>query len=290
MSSRSRLMVSAVVGLLVSLNAVAVKAQLQRGMQQQMPKPQPYTGKGTIDAVGRGGLKMTSGTDAVFVRFAPNGNVRVLGTAQPDYLRPGVTVQFNATLDKKTGHIEGDVKKMTICTAGPDFTPGCMPEAGADSAAASVGVTGAKPARKPHGAGKEDPGPHPYIVTGNITKVAKADGGYKVTVRVPSVKRPVDVTLAEGTQLDVNIADLSQVKQGDSLEVVQGQGTKFPQGMMVTATEAHVTLAAPLAGVTKKGAHGKAGHGKKADDSAGSAFPGAAKPDAKDAKPKDDSK
>ena len=132
---------------------------------------------------------------------------------------------------------------------------------------------------------KEDPGPHPYIVTGNITHVNKKDS---ITVHVNGVKRPVDVTIAEGTQLDVNIADLSQVKQGDNLEVIQGQGMKLPAGgMMVMATEAHITLSAPLTGAAKKG-RAKAGHGKKTDDSAASAFPGAAKPDAKDAKPKDD--
>ncbi len=288
MSSRSRLMVSAVVGLLVSLDAVAVEAQPQRTIQ--MPKPQPFTGKGAIEMVRGGWLKMTSGTDAVMVRFAPNCNVRVLGTAQPDFLRPGLSVQFNATLDKKTGHIEGDVKKLTICTPGAEFTPGCMPEGGAESAAAAVGITAAKPARKTHGANKEEPGPHPYIVTGNITKVNKTDSGFKVTVRVPGVKRPVDVTLAEGTQLDVNIADLSQVKQGDNLEVIQGQGTKFPAGIMVTASEAHITLSAPLTGALKKGAHAKAGHAKKTEEAAAAGAPGAEKPEAKDAKPKDDSK
>jgi hypothetical protein len=283
-------MVSAVVGLSVLLHVVAIEAQQQR-MMQQRPTPQPYTGKGTIDAVARGMVKMSSGAEAVVIQFAPNASVRVLGTAQPDFLRPQMMVQFNATLDKKTGHIEGDVKKLTICTAGPEFTPGCMPETGAggDSAAAGIGTAAAaKPARKSRGAGKEEPGPHPYIVTGSVTKVNKADSGYKVTVRVPTVKRPVDVTLAEGTQLDVNIADTSLIKQGDSIEVVQGRGIKSQMGTMVMATEAHITLSAPLTGASKKG-HAKAGHAKKTEE--GSAeFPGAAKPDAKDAKPKDDNK
>ena len=133
---------------------------------------------------------------------------------------------------KEAGHIEGDVKKLTVCSPGPEFTPGCMPEAGGDSAAAGIGTaaTGTKPARKSRGAAKEDPGPHPYIVTGSVTKVNKTDSGYKVSVRVPTVKRPVDVMLAEGTQLDVNIADLSLIEQGDSVEITQGQAIRTKWG------------------------------------------------------------
>ena len=70
-------------------------------------------------------------------------------------------VQFNATLEKKTGHIEGDVKKLTVCSPGPDSPAACRKE-GADGAAAGMGTaaTGTRPARKSPAA-QEDPGPHP---------------------------------------------------------------------------------------------------------------------------------
>ena len=122
-------------------------------------------------------------------------------------------------------------------------------------------------------------------MTGYVTKVNKTDSGYKVSVRVPTVKRPVDVMLAEGTQLDVNIADLSLVKQGDRLEIIRGQAIRSSRmGMMVTATEARVTpLPPPLAGVDEEGRprQGRTANGKKAGAiSAGPETQGAAKPDA----------
>ena len=49
---------------------------------------QPYTGKGTIDMIARGMVKMSfrsgSGRGPVF----PNGNIRVLGTARSTFSGP----------------------------------------------------------------------------------------------------------------------------------------------------------------------------------------------------------
>jgi hypothetical protein len=304
-------MISAVVGLLVVLNTVAVEAQFggrqqqQRGGPAAKPQTQPYTGKGTIDAIARGMIKMTSGTDSVVIEFSNNSKVRVTGTAQPDFLKRGQLVAFNATLDKKAPldkksnarKIEGEIKKLTIFTQGADFTEGCLPDTGGgDAPAAGAGLSAGigLPAGKGKGKGKikgegaaaAEAGPKPYIVAGSIIKSIKGDGGYTLAVRVKGVKGNVELEIKDGMQIDVDLGDASLAKQGDTIDVTQGQQMKMGATTMVMANEAKIILSAPLTGATKKGAHGKAGHAKKTEEGAATEPAGAAKPEGK-AKPAD---
>lgn len=248
MSSRRFVTVAVSLALLLSTSTVLAAARGKPGTQP-MPEGEPITRvdsiKGTIE-MSPLGPKIVSGNDSWTIMRA-NSNfdrVRVMGSANVDYLHAGQLIRFNAMYDKKTNRIKDQLAKLTIFTASPEFSPGMTPDTEVVGAAASGEYKA-------------------MVFTGQIKNIIK---GNTLHVLVQNLKSPLVVDLAESVTIDLNINDFSVVKQGDTIEITNGK--KYLQQKCCTMTEGKITLTEPLAGVTKKkGPKDKfAGKGKDKDD------------------------
>jgi hypothetical protein len=259
---RRSLLVPAVAGLVVTFSVAAAQAQvIRRPPQQQPPQQQaaPFTGVVKIEAYGQGMFKVNAEGGEALVMIKPGAKVRVTGTAQADYLKRGQLIRFNASVDVKTGKVQSEVKKITIFTPSPpEFQLGKVEDA--------AGAAGGAPAT-----GDASGDFKPFILSGTIKAVVKSDTGHKFLVMVPTIKKPLEISISDDVSIDVDTANFNLVKQGDSIEIVKGQKA----GPRILADEAKIVLANPLTGPAKRGHAAPPAHGKKPD--AGTE----AKPDAK---------
>jgi len=234
----SRLLLAASVVLLVVTGA---QAQQRRGGAK--PQMSPFAAQGTVQAVKFGAIQMLTNTNQTWIVFVDQkSKISVTGTAEADFLRPGLFVQFSVELDKR-GKAQAPVSKLTIFTPTEQAQIGIWP-------VGSVPVPGA--ADNPFGAGAANPQPRSkgpvageYAVHGRITSVRKD----KYTVYAG--RGAVQIELADIPQINVDFADYSVVQKGDAITVSRGQ---FPQGMMgrAKASELSIVLSDPLTGPRKK--------------------------------------
>jgi hypothetical protein len=163
-------------------------------------------------AVDKGQKEWVVGTDA-------HTKIQVSGTAEPDFLHPGLVVRFQADYD---GHMVKDkVGALTIITLKPTtalgvFAPG----------------TGAKPAAS----GKSE-----------IVNRLIACHGSRLSVHGTS--KPIAFDLAENPKITVATSDLTWVSAGDKI-VVHGKTLPGKAGAC-EATDLKITLAQPLCGKKK---------------------------------------
>ena len=220
----------AIAGLCMLLGVGVSQAQQWRGQQRPMPQQgAPLNVKGTIVAIGSGSVKVLSNNATMLFAIAPAAQIKVTGTAELDYLRPHVYIQFTAEAEKETGIVKEPVGKLTI--ASPPATP---------------------PAEKKHGK-PADTGLNglnadtlaPGTIGGHITSI-KVN---KVTVKPIARGKPITFELTDTPVIDVNSTDITLAKNGDTIDL---QGTKFPQGNGGMINTATITLAQPLTGTHKK--------------------------------------
>src|SRR5829696_3381247 len=70
--------------------------------QKEPPKTLTSEEKGTIEQLAPGKLQLKNGKNEIWnVSFGPNTKLSVTGTAEMDYLRPGLNVKFQGEIDSK---------------------------------------------------------------------------------------------------------------------------------------------------------------------------------------------
>ena len=224
---------------LILFSSTAARAQFpgqqqQRGKQQ--PKPEQISSfKGTIEQVGRGGLQISAGAGETYMVNIPNSQaqkIRVTGTAESSYLRPGLIIQFSALVDKsktksKEIKIKDEVKKLTLVTLlPPEIQAGAVPDPSGTGEGAAT----------------------PQILVGAITNLK----GNAATVNVPGLSPKVKIEIADSAAIDVNVEGYLMAQKGDGIEITKGlKYMTGPNVGVVQCFEGKITLTQPLVGRRK---------------------------------------
>jgi hypothetical protein len=187
------------------------------------------------------------------VTTPPKISIRVVGEAKPDYLKPGLTVQFTATVEEgeageKTVDVKEKIKELTIINPARGASRGTTPAR--------------KPAKKADGEGPAPKGPEPLPVVGRLGPMHE----HKWPVRVGA--KTLQIQLADHAKIHVDMTGPPArhlIGPGDKI-VVEGQMIRNHPGPCM-ATGIHVTLSHPLTGPKSKRAGGKKEPGPKPGDS-----------------------
>lgn len=232
------------------------------------PKTEPFMAEGTVQAVLPPRIRMLADSGQQWIVIVdPKATVHVIGTAEPDFLRPGMFIRFTAEIDKR-GTVKEKLRRLTIFTPSSKDPVGAWPE--------TKGPAGSKQAKgKPRfgeGSGSEPaaataPTSAVYSIAGRITRCHK--GG--LTVRVG--RNAVQVQLAEEPEIGVDFADYSVAKQGDRISVTKGKMFAGRIGL-AQAQELTIKLSKPLTLAKKKPARTKPPAAKRPHDKAKKADPG----------------
>ncbi len=278
MSLRSLISVFAALGvaLLIGSSALAQPRNFNNAMQRPV-KVKPV---GTfVMAAGPNQFQMaTNANQAVMVMVGPNTEVSVTGTAEQDYLKSGVNVEFLAEVDAK--HMVKDkISHLLVISPNSDRPNGLLPpesatpqkkggKAGEDNPkplAPDAGIGGDAPAKphKPHASADADSQggdlfggkpaktkkttpqfPGTFTVRGTV-KMCK-NGAITVSAgRGPTIK----AELEKDVTIDVDMADL-RVAQRDDKVTVSGV-TNQANPNMVMAESVKIELVNPLTGAKK---------------------------------------
>jgi len=226
MLSHAKLALCAVLGLWIVTGALVVDAQV-------IKKPPPMQAVGTIQAMRPGVIQVKAAAgDLWLVKIPKTAEVYVKGTAEVDFLQPGMFIEFVAQLDRK-GRAQGKIKKLTICTPSQERFPGIFPSQEGVGLLPEAG-----------NAPKDPNAAAPYDVRAQITAIKHE----KLTVN--SGNAVINIELEEEPTVDVDIADYRFAKQGDKIECI---GTMENERMkMGQAREVHIELSEPLAAPQKK--------------------------------------
>ncbi len=171
-----------------------------------------------------------------FLKLVDDTKITITGTAELDYLRPGVLVQFLAEFDKRNTVISSVKEVQVISSQG-------KPALGLFSA--EEGEPTDRPLRNP-GAGT-------YLVKGKIISVK--DGNLLVTA---GSARKISAKTADDLTVLILLDDLSLAQSGDTVKVkawyyeIQRPNQLLNQPGRALAEELEIELAKPLAGSGKK--------------------------------------
>lgn len=198
------------------------------------PRPEMVRLKGKITTTAKDEIRIAGKTDADIAVFVGRGSrVSVEGTAVPEYLTPGVNVQFVADVNN-AGVIPSPLSEITICT----FTDTDQPTFSLDDPT--------KPSHK----GKD--ALNKYLVRGTI----KQNKNGTLTVTVPgkpnilpngrtaaaAPAKTIKATLAPDAKIKVLVSEISWAQVGDEASV---QGIEAFPGE-VRARTLKITMAKPL--------------------------------------------
>jgi hypothetical protein len=221
MSARLQCVLSAFVGLAVVLSSGLVYGQFGRPgvgpAAKPATEPEPFSGKGKVQGVMpdmKGGfivlMLLPDKNELWGLKIGKATKIRIKGKAEPDFLRSGLNIQFNALVDKKAAKVKDPVKKLTIFTESNEFTLGLFPDVGGPTA----------------GGGEIAGDFKPYIVAGRVS-TAKGDD---LMMSVPSFTTKLRLELAKDADIDFNVAfNPGFVASGDD---IQATGTKAPMPSM----------------------------------------------------------
>jgi len=294
-----RILSSGVVVFSVAFLAVST-ALAQRNnnpaMQQRMQGMQPIKTGGTLIAATPSQIQIATNTNqTMYVMVMPSTQISVTGTAEQDYLKSGVTVEFVAEV-AKGGAVKDKISHLVVVTPTTERPVGLYPPESAapdkkgdkaEPLAADAGIGDAPPAkgRKPHGKKEADPFgadplankpskghgaapqfPGTFSVRGTI-KLCK-NGAISVAAgHGPTIKGE----LASDITIDVDMADFRAAQRDDKVTVSGKCSQARPN--MVMAESIAIELANPLSGTKKHAAHAKtpAAHTGKAKKGAADA-------------------
>ena len=271
-----------IVGLvLASLMVSTAHAQppnFNRAMQQQQQqRMQPIRTVGTLVLAGQNQIQISTNTNQkILVMVGPTAEVSVTGTAEQDYLKSGVSVEFVAEVEK-TRTVKEKISHLLVITLTTDQPAGLFPPESAtptkkgekgngekakpfapdagigDAAPTKGGRKNANPlgndmfADKPDKAQKKSPQfPGTFTVRGTI-KMCK-DG--KITV-LAGHGSTIKAELADDATIDVDLTDFRAAQRDDRVTVDGFASQARPD--MVMAKSIKIELANPLSGGKERG-------------------------------------
>lgn len=272
MFSRAALGVCILFGL--SVSTVGQPFNPRPGRQPPVIQFAPIQLQGTVAGVRPGMIAVSTAAGETWaVKVTGRTEIRVLGTAEPDVLRPGLYVRFFAPVDKRRSRVEQKVGKLTIFSpskqigrmpgvfypgqegdeAAPEpGTPPNGPEAPGPGRAAKAHNRKA-PAERPMGPRSRTPGPPdkaPNVETFDIRARLTAVKGDWLTVYVrnPFFKPSLRIQLTDEPEIKLDVSEYSVAKPGDKVAAL-GRGIG---AQAVQARQVRIELAEPLGGSGKR--------------------------------------
>lgn len=205
------------VAALVLIPAASLWAQPKPADLKKLPEKR-FSGE--LQQVLRGviALKVSDSSEPVYVGINQGVPTRVtiLGTAEPDFLGPGMFVQFSAMVDKQ-GNCQGELKEILLyepeATTGPVF-----------SLDDPVGTP-------------SDSEVHKYFIRGQVK--ANRDGELTIVCSGQTVKAKI----GDKTKITIGLSNIALATVGDKVAVV---GKEFEKNKII-AERVDITLSKPLA-------------------------------------------
>ena len=245
-----------------------------------MQQPQRIKTGGTLVSASQNQIQLSTNTNqTIYVMIVPDTQVSVTGTAEQDYLKSGVAVEFVADV-AKGGVVKEKIKHLTVFSPTTDRPVGLFPpdfsipdtkgekgERGdkANPLAPDPGLGEAPPAkaRKPRGNTETDPQggdlftskpgkgqnsvprpPGTFTVRGTI-KMCKNGA-----IKLAAGRTAITGELGDDATIDVDMADI-RIAQRDDKVTVNGITTQARPNMMM-AEAIKIELANPLSGAKKR--------------------------------------
>jgi hypothetical protein len=199
---------------------------------------------GTLKQLGRGVLQIaTAAGEPWLVRLdgrPQEMRLSFVGKADPSFLRSGMLVQFEGTVNKR-GQLQEKLDRVTITSLREGIEVGVHPEATGGNTAGLF--SNDEPEEKP----KKQPRPDAVRcrVTGFITKISR-----KGELTVNCRNGTVTAELGEQAQISVDLTDLRLAQPGDKLEL-RGWHVKNQKGT-VWSREISIAAANVLGDAKKK--------------------------------------
>ena len=176
---------------------------------QDLPE---FRANGTIKGLAPGGMLQVevNESESWLVQVLPNNRgARFVGSAEPDWLMPGMWVNFTTRFNKRGQAVE-PVKLLTV------FTPNG--NRGREEGARQPGVVPlTNPGAEISFAGEEKVKPKEDTVLCEVTGVIQGLG--KGSLAILAGATAVQVALAEEATISVDVADLRPARVGDKVEV-----------------------------------------------------------------------
>jgi hypothetical protein len=238
----------------------ACHAGAARNPAVQQPQIQPIKTGGALVATGQNQIQLSTGVNqTLLVMTGPNTQVSVAGTAEQDYLKSGVTVEFVAEVDK-THAVKEKIGHLLIVSPTTDRPIGLFPpesatpekkgEKGEKSAKATEGkanpltpgpgIGGAVPA-KARSTAPQFPGT--FTVRGTIKSSKSGE------ITVAAGRASIKAELANDATIDVDMDDVRIAQPGDKVTVSGFASKALPNVVMAEAIK--IELANPLSGAKK---------------------------------------
>lgn len=208
----------------------------QRGPQIPKIEAKRKTVEGTLENMRPGFLQVATPEGIWVVAVDRKAKVKVTGSAEPEYLRPGMFVRFEVELDARQ-RVPPDAKIQEITI----FTPQAPTDLGIASAQGGFASESEEEKKEPASQGSK------YSVGGKLTGVKNG----KLTV---AAGETIKADLAEDATVGVDITDYRVASKGDK---VTAEGTYIQEGKLFS-TEITIALQNPLQVLTKKGRAAKA--------------------------------
>jgi hypothetical protein len=201
----------------------------------RQPKTTPIRAESELKKVVPGFMQVTTKAAETWVLKieAPPENISLHGTAEPNWLRPGMLVRFSALMNKR-GEAQEPVRELFVFTARPEYQIGIFPEN-------KFGLgAGAGPTR---GRRAKDTVSN-YLVAGRLKSLKNG----KLTI--VAGRATAKVTLAEDAVIKVDLlGDYRLARPGDTVEF---SGQFLEKGRAIVK-KLGITAAQPFRGTDTKG-------------------------------------
>ena len=212
----------------------------QRGPQIPTIEVKRKTVEGTLENMRPGFLQVATPEGNWVVAVDRKAKVKVTGTAEPEYLRPGMYVRFEVELDgRKRAAPDSKIQEITIFNPQGPLDLGIASAQGGFASEAEGEKDDAK--KEPATGGK-------YAVGGKLTGVKNG----KLTIVAGD--ETIKTDLAEDATVGVDITDYRVASKGDK---VTAEGSYVREGQLLSK-EVTIALQNPLQVMTKKARAAKA--------------------------------
>jgi hypothetical protein len=206
-------------------------------------------------------LVSTGQNDAWTFQLPGDMTARIVGKAEPDQIRAGQYIRFQAVVDKKQSKVVDKVSRITLFSPGKDdlrtpgiFLPGqCLDTADLkfkeNELPDGLSTDPAKlfnSIKLPEEKSKSDSNEQLFDIHAQITAVK----GNTVTLNAPNsrFKSTLRMELADNPTIDLDLTDFSLVKPGDK---IIGRGIQLGPRLL-QCTDMVIRLAEPLGNPKKK--------------------------------------